>query len=221
MRHMHKTITIITSLLALCLLLVGTVQAQFPPVPGDSSDEAEAVEPFEMPVLDQLTGQMIQTSPTGALIEQPNGLYVLALENADTTTAWRYSQPSSAQGTVQTRAVSRGWREQKGLRGQGTLTAEGLELRLILLTPFLNPETGILSYTVLVTEIIQPRTDDPTSVLLNRTFDSPMQLEVDLNTQFLDLLVEGVNASVANQRDCTCPPGTPGFLCEICESGGI
>ena len=211
----------VIGLVAILTLVVGISEAQFPPVPGDNSDDT-ASNAFSIPVSEGVTGDMTQTAPTGALVKQSNGLYVLIMEQANTTTTWQHTAPTAQDGTIETNAIARGWREQKGLRGQGTLKAGNLELRLVLMTPFLNPETGILTYTVMVSEIVQPQTDDPTSVLLNRTFDSGgLELTVDLNTEFLNLLAAGVNASVANQRDCECPPGTPGFLCEICESGGL
>lgn len=218
---MTNTHTQIRRILLFFLLLglVAPVAAQFPPVRGGSGGD-DTVTPVDIPVPANLQGSLTQTAPSGALVKQSNGLYVLIMENASVVSNWQYSAPSANSGALETRVVSRGWREQGALRGTGTLITEDLELELVLMTPFLNPETGILSYTALVTEIVRPVVADPLSVVLNRTVGA-MELRVHLDTPFMTLLVEGINLSVANERECSCPPGTPGFLCEICESGGL
>lgn len=168
-----------------------------------------------------LTGEFTTQSDSGAMLDRHNGTHVLILEDAAAITQWMIDAPEDYTqfgGDIETTIFTRGWRAQPELTGYGILELDDVTLGLALRTPLLNPETGTLTYTVVVEDVLEPAGMTPADLLLNRRFGNAT-LRVVIDPDFMQILQDGISTATENERECACPPGTPGLLCEICQSG--
>ena len=181
-----------------------------------------AQEPILSEIPSDVSGVFVQTAPDGALVDRGNGTHILVMSEANLVTNWQFSVPEDVLGEMDTALFSRGWRGMAQLTTTGILEIrEGVQLRVVLATPFLNSETNDLTYTVTVEEVIVAETEEglePGDVSLNRSLTEP-KLTIDIDPIFLPSLQEGIDKALENQRECVCPPGVPGIACEICQAG--
>lgn len=168
----------------------------------------------------------------GALVDRHDGTFVLIFEDAPATIPYESTSDgftcqlpdanlTTAALEVDTIDFTRGWRADPDLTGNGILTigtgADALTLAVRLRTPILNAETGMLSYTIYVTEVLSPANASADGLTTSRFADVSLQMLADSN--FLTQIESGYTVAAERQRECACPPGTPGLLCEMCQSG--
>lgn len=167
-------------------------------------------------------GVLVQSAPSSALVARNGGRFTLILEHASAVTeaSWQQASVMVTDTQFDTRMLARGWREADNLVGFGVLETDQLVVRVRLETPFLNPETEMLSYTAVIDEVLAPSSAQAQGLAQMYTFGETL-LYIEVSEAFYASLNAGMELSEANSRDCSARPGLPGFIQEVCESGGL
>lgn len=196
-----------------------------------------AQEPVLLPSLDTDTeGEFTVSTLRGTMLNRYDGTHVLIFENAPEIVTWHIGAigetvdntvnvsendaPNNVFGELPMTTFTRGWRAEPTLTGYGRLSindgATVLEIRLR--TPLMNAQTGTLTFTTLVDAVLEPATITLADLPPSYRFEDAT-LYVLMEPQFMTTLQEGIDIAQESERECVCPPGTSGLICEMCEAG--